>query len=305
MDIIDFINKLKSTNKTEFKSLTTIPKKEKYNEIPRIYNNIREPDFIYEADTLYMPTDTFYKYILVVVDVYSRKCDAEPMRYKNPANVIIALKKIFNRGILDKPKIFKFDAGTEFKGELKDYLKLMKISYNYSLTNRHRQTAEVEAKNKQISKYLTLYQNEKELKTGKACRKWVKQLPFLIKYINENIHLPKTKLTDEIITTEYSRDLIPLDTHVRRILDYPINAYNSKRINDYRFRSGDQRFSQDDQVVKHIILNPDMPPMYQLNKVGTDKIDGRVAYTKSQLEVVDDNEEKLITKKNTIKSLKN
>jgi len=43
---------------------------------------------------------------------------------------------------------------------------------------------------------------------------------------------------------------------------------------------GDIRWSKDIYLIKHIILNPNMPSMYMVNKLNDeDKIDNSVAYT--------------------------
>jgi len=62
----------------------------------------------------------------------------------------------------------------------------------------------------------------------------------------------------------------------------------SKDYNDsnelFRIPKGDIRWSKDIHLIKHIILNPNMPPMYMVNKLNhEDKIDNTVAYTINQL----------------------
>ena len=65
--------------------------------------------------------------------------------------------------------------------------------------------------------------------------------------------------------------------------------HETKKKLDSKFRTGDLRFNPEVREVKHIILNPNMPPMYQLNDVkNPDKKDNRVAYTKAQLLVHDE-----------------
>ena len=93
------------------------------------------------------------------------------------------------------------------------------------------------------------------------------------------------------MSTKYSSDLIPLHTHVRAVLDFPINPATKERLGNV-FRAGDLRWGQDDRTVEKIILNPNLPPMYQLN--GThDGLDNRVAYTKQQLQVINEKEIKI------------
>jgi len=289
-NIEDFLKNFKKNkkNKTitndknieEVQQLLKVPIRDNKKDIPHIYNNITEEGYQQQADLLYLPTDAFgYKYCLVVVDVATSKCDAQQLKRKTDLAVKNAFIKLYERNILEKPTIIRFDQGSEFKGLLKKYFEDEKVIVKYSLTNRHRQQALVEQKNKQIGNLITAYQTNEELKTNKIVKRWVKQLPFVIKYLNEN--LPKRnydKLTNEIMTTKFSKDLIPLHSTVRYILDYPLNALGDKV--DSKFRSGDIRWSRETSEVKRIVLNPNIPPLYILNnKKG-------VAYTKRQLQVI-------------------
>ena len=289
-DIEEFLKNFKKNkkNKTinndknieEVQQLLKVPIRDNKKDIPHIYNNITEEGYQQQADLLYLPTDAFgYKYCLVVVDVATSKCDAQQLKRKTDLAVKNAFIKLYERNILEKPTIIRFDQGSEFKGLLKKFFEDEKVIVKYSLTNRHRQQALVEQKNKQIGNLITAYQTNEELKTNKIVKRWVKQLPFVIKYLNEN--LPKRnydKLTNEIMTTKFSKDLIPLHSTVRYILDYPLNALGNKV--DSKFRSGDIRWSRETSEVKRIVLNPNIPPLYILNnKKG-------VAYTKRQLQVI-------------------
>jgi len=289
-DIEEFLKNFKKNkkNKTinndknieEVQQLLKVPIRDNKKDIPHIYNNITEEGYQQQADLLYLPTDAFgYKYCLVVVDVATSKCDAQQLKRKTDLAVKNAFIKLYERNILEKPTIIRFDQGSEFKGLLKKFFEDEKVIVKYSLTNRHRQQALVEQKNKQIGNLITAYQTNEELKTNKIVKRWVKQLPFVIKYLNEN--LPKRnydKLTNEIMTTKFSKDLIPLHSTVRYILDYPLNALGDKV--DSKFRSGDIRWSRETSEVKRIVLNPNIPPLYVLNnKKG-------VAYTKRQLQVI-------------------
>ena len=96
-----------STNETEIlnkrilelKQLTTIPQKEKNNEMPNM--QVFTPNHLEQADLLFMPTGAFgFKYILVIVDAHSKKCDAEAIKNKLSSTVMKALIKIYKRGIV-------------------------------------------------------------------------------------------------------------------------------------------------------------------------------------------------------------
>ena len=71
--------KKKSVKNNELMKLYARPIKETGNDEPKF--QVFESDYIQNADTLYLPEDTYknkkYKYLLVVTDVYSKKMDAE------------------------------------------------------------------------------------------------------------------------------------------------------------------------------------------------------------------------------------
>ena len=106
------------------------------------------------------------------------------------------------------------------------------------------------------------------------------ELPNIIKVINEN--LPKsidTQKSDEIYTSKYNENLLPINTEVRISLDYPEDLVNQKRI-DNVFRESDIRFSRKIYKIKDIILKPSFPPMYLIDG------DIETARTRNQLQVV-------------------
>ena len=297
MDIANFYNNLKAPKKKTddvhlITELTKAPVKEKREDMPSLTNNILEANYFQLADLLFLPTDAFgFKYCLVVVDAFNKKCDAEPLKKKT--DVEKAFIKIYHRKILNIPKVIQFDQGSEFKGDTKElFVNNFKTRVKYALTNRHRQMSLVERKNKEIGSTIMKYQTAQEMVKGKVVKGWVKFLPELITAINKHSQSIKPKkLSDEVLYSNYSKDLILLHTHVRRILDYPITAHDGKR-NGSIFRSGDIRFDKEDRTVEKIILNPNEPPMYMLN--GThDGLDNRVAYTKQQLQIINNKEIKI------------
>lgn len=296
MDITTFYNNLKAPKKKTddvhlITQLTKTPMREKNNEMPSISNNILEKGVFQMADLLFLPTDKFgYKYALVVIDVYNKQCDAEPLKNKESSTVSKAFKKIYARKILEIPKIIQFDAGKEFKSDTKELFEdEYKTRVKYALPNRHRQNALVERKNKEIGSVIMKFQNAQELVKGKTVKGWVSHLPDLIKAINLHSSKAKhTKLTDKILYSSFSKDLLPLHSHVRRILDFPIDSSTGKRIGNV-FRSGDIRFDKTDRTIEKIILNPNLPPMYLLN--GNNKgLDYSSAYTKQQLQPINEKE---------------
>ena len=97
------------------------PEKQKESEMQH-FTATAKPNIVQQADLLFMPADRGYKYLLVVVDLYDRKTDAEPIKHKNAQDIINGFKAIYKRKILDMPQMFiQTDAGSEFKGIVEQY----------------------------------------------------------------------------------------------------------------------------------------------------------------------------------------
>ena len=108
--------KIKDKNKVlrnqELFNILKTPTKDKGAQVPHM-NDI-QPNCVYQADLIYLPTDPDgSKFALVVVDVSTGKTDAEPLKERNAEAVLKAIKTIFNRKILIEPKyILQTDNGS-------------------------------------------------------------------------------------------------------------------------------------------------------------------------------------------------
>jgi hypothetical protein len=89
-----------------------------------------------------------------LIFIHSRKVDAEPITTKHADVVVRAFENIYKRKILERPVSITFYSGSEFKGETKHYFEDQDIMVRYAETNRHRQVALVETKNKFIGSTL-------------------------------------------------------------------------------------------------------------------------------------------------------
>jgi len=237
------------------------------------YNNALKND-IHMADLLFLPNDNGFEYALVVVDVGSRLCDAEPIRNKKAITVLQAIKKIYKRGVLDYPLQIKVDDGSEFKGAFKTFFVNNGSKFFSAQPARHRQIALVEARNRQIGTYLFKRMTAQELKTGETSREWVKWLPKIVAILNKKmVRKPVINESDEF-NVDY-KTLLPVGTMVRYKLDRPIDVTTEKRLYG-NFRSSDIKFSLQPTEIKQIALSPDNPPLYAL--------EGKKAfYTRQQL----------------------
>ena len=262
----------------ELKSLYQIPKRETGHQMPhfQVFK-----DGYQEADLLFLPHDNKMNYALVVVDIHSRKVDAEPITTKSSDTVVRAFEKIYKRKILDLPISITFDSGSEFKGETKHYFEDQDIMVRYAATNRHRQVALVETKNKFIGSTLHKLMALIEIKTKKESRQWTKYLPDVIHSINQSLPPPiDTQLSDEPFSDKSNEDIITIGSRVRTKLDYPINIVNEKRLHGV-FRSSDIRWSRDIKKITNIILKPGFPILYTVD-------DEKFNRTRNEIQLVEE-----------------
>ena len=259
-----------------------MPEKQ-YNDLPHFTDG--KPNQTCQADLLHLPEDRGYKYLLVVVDDASKICDGEPLKDRQPSNVITGFNKIWKRNIIKKPHNIELDKGTEFRGITKQYFDNMNIGVRYAETARHRQQAIVESKNNIIGKVIFAIQNTKELETGKQNKEWVSHIKEIIHQINQMAEAGQEKerkkhpLTNFPIWTDNNKNLLKEGQAVRILLDHPIEVHNNKRLGG-KFRSGDIRWTKDVHVIKDILLRPDQPPMYTVDN------NTHVQYTRQQLQPI-------------------
>src|ERR1700722_10374979 len=77
-----------------------------------------------------------FKYILTVVDVFSRYGWAQPLKSKSPVHVKVAIQKIFNQG--RKPRKVQTDQGLEFEARaMKEFWADNHIE-QYSVKSQHK-----------------------------------------------------------------------------------------------------------------------------------------------------------------------
>ena len=276
-------------------TLNQVPPKEKGRAVPQ--TNVYHANAVHQADILFLPHDVVgkktFKYALVVVDLHSGKTDAEPLEDKTAALTTAALKKIYARKILSYPNRMETDPGSEFKGAFAKHLLSKNIQHRFGKKGRHRQQSTVENRNYALGYALNLRMASLEQITGQTSRDWVSFLPKVISAFNEQTseRKPKKKdLADQDIRCSNKKGCVMLETgtQVRVILEEPRENVNDELLHG-KFRAGDRRWSADVRKIYQVILRPDQPIMYIVNKENSDRPDA-VAYTRQQLQVVSGNE---------------
>ena len=288
--------KPKKKKPEQLKQLYQIPKKDKGDNMPRIQRV--EPNIYQQADLLFLPNDKGYKYALTVVDVGNDQADAEPLKTKEQDEIIKAFETIYKRGYINYPKVIQVDSGTEFGSKVKQFFRNRNIGYRVAQVGRHRQQAKVERWNQIIGTMLMKRMSAQELLTEKTSRAWVQDLPALIKVLNrkkkEELGKKLLKAPDNRLKCEGdSCNILKIGTKVRVALERPIqvakNANDTKPVG--KFRSGDIRWGREIRTIKEVLLKPNFPPMYMVSKIEDPTETLPVAYTKNQLQVVQDNEQ--------------
>jgi hypothetical protein len=239
-----------------------------------------------QIDSLYMPKDNGYKYILVIVDIATRLMDAEPMKDREAKTTVKALEKIFKRKIVQRPLRLEVDAGREFEGDFEKHFKRFFKIFRKEV-GRHRQQAVVETKNYQVGTILNHRMLAEEINNDKVSRNWVDILPKVVALINKNFaHEAQDADPDLLVRTDkFSEEVLPIGTKVRIQLDNPISYVDDKKLYG-KFRAGDIRWKKQIGEITRFFLRPDQPVLYQVDN------NDNVAYTKYQLQVVKDNEVK-------------
>lgn len=278
---------VKDRDTLEVGKLMKEPHQEKLDDMPRFDDFI--PEFTHQADLLHLPTAKFgFKFLLVVVDTYSRHFDAQPMKDRTAKDCLKAFEKIYTRFEFPK-KMVELDDGAEFHGEVEDYFKSHNIKIRYAMTGRHRQQGLVESRNSVLSKVLFSIMNLKEIKSGKSSSDWYKSESEFRKVIEMMNHYMKYKPPTEkeienspqyqnIKVSDNNRDLLEVGTKVLVVLDYPKDIVTGDRLFG-NFRKSDVRWNREPKKIIWVVLKPNQPPMY--------RVEGEnILRTRQQLQVI-------------------
>ena len=228
----------KDKKNQELYNLYKMPQKNKGVNVPHFYNGINNNT--HQADLLFLPNDKGFKYALTVVDVASRKVDAEPIKNKEAQTVKTAFEKIYKRKILEMPQRIEVDNGTEFKGVVSIYFKKYGTGIRTGEPDRQHSQALVERQNLTIGKALFMRQVAQELLTGEPDTAWKDDLPVVVKEMNKiATNRPKPKLSDRPVCKGSNCELIPEGTKVRKVLYAPKSAHNLDERLSGKFRATD------------------------------------------------------------------
>ena len=214
------------------------------------------------ADLLELPkTKAGYRYLLVVVDLWSREIEFEPLKQKEATQVRDALKKIFKRGIvgpLKGPAQFQTDGGGEFRGSFHKFIFDRNIYHKTAQPHRHSQQSTVERANRTLGRLFNGYMTKKEEETGKTYREWTDIVPFLRKQLN-NPKIRELRKDENPYELKKNPQMGPsrppkykVGDLVHRRLDHPEDVYGKKQPSA-TFRVGDFRYERANRPIVEVI----------------------------------------------------
>lgn len=255
-----------------------------------------------QADLLYMPNDDGYRYILVVVDIVSRKIDAEPLDSKQPKEIMYAFESIFSRNYL-KEKDIKYlytDPGTEFNNkEVHEFFEDKNIFLRHCLANRKKSMAIVESYNGVISHALQTMMSVKSLSEKDRINKWVEKLREIIKELNKEEHLKEPKIKEFIEKdpiVEKGEKILTSGTKVHVIMPYPKNEHYGEKMSG-GFRAGDRRYQQKIDEVDAPIIQNGQPVRYRIKGINNG------TFLRHELVTVDEYKTKITTEESDMEKV--
>lgn len=150
---------------------------------PRAQCLVSAVDEQWQADLADMQTlsrsNSGYKYILTVIDMFSKYAFAVPIKNKYGKTLCEVFKNIFEQRF---PTKLQTDQGTEFDNQqLKAYLKKMRIHY-FTTTDRRIKCAVVERFNRTLKSKLFKYM------TSRGTKRWLDVLPQILDVYNRTVH---------------------------------------------------------------------------------------------------------------------
>ena len=261
----------------------------------KVQDNIpMKADYNFMADLLFLPkTKEGFRYLLVVVDLATKEFDVEPLKTKQPKEVLEAMEKMFKRPYIKKPYAsIQTDSGREFDGVFQKYLYDQSILHKKTVPGRHSQNSMVESLNRQLGRLLNGYMNKKEQQTKKPYHEWTDALNTIRVELNKHRKkdLPKQQPMN-IPDLSKNPKFKPGDVVLRQ-LDRPRNALNNN-LGDEKFREGDLRWDPTPKKVEKVFYYKGaIPYRYKLSGLNN------VSFTEAQLRFApDEDQEKYEIKK--------
>lgn len=188
-------------------------------------------DLISMAEPTMVHMNNGMTYCLTVIDVFSKKAWAEPLKSKHAREIVKALKKVIAEAGV-KPSILQSDNGAEFKNETTDgYFQQEGIKAIHSLAYTPTSQGAIERFN-QTLKHL-IFQQFSLFST----KKWTDVLPQLLENYNNSLHSTTGKRPNDLANKQ--RDSQPVKEAKKRIIQRAKQAIEQTRREFTELKKGD------------------------------------------------------------------
>ena len=143
-----------------------------------------QADLVFYNSSDYYTQNSYYKYILTVIDMFSKYAYAVPLKTKNSAEVAEAFDKVIS-SMPVVPRKLMVDAGKEFSGSSNGIYNIIIRKYKmviYVLTDSDTKAGIVERFNRTMRERIARYMTDNNTK------RWIDYLPELIANYNNTEH---------------------------------------------------------------------------------------------------------------------
>ena len=232
-----------------------------------------------------------YKYVLVVIDDFSRFADAEPIKSKTPDDVIQAIKTIFARSS-KLPITLRSDKGTEFLNrKMNTYLKKRGVAHQSTENEVKAAFAErfIKTLKKKMTKYFLHKQNFHYTDVlssfvesyNKTYHRSIKMAP--IKVTEKN----KDEVYEELYIYPYWKSLQKKKKKVTRFRYKIGDTVKISHLREVFDREYSQKWTSEVFTITQR-LHMDGKPVYKLKDYSGEKIQGRFYQSELQKVVFDE-----------------
>ena len=239
--------------------------------------------YLYQCDLVDMSSlhkeNNGYKWIITIIDTFSKKAWAYKMKRKTADSIIRVMKPFLHQ---NTPKKMQFDQGTEFYNKkFLDLLKRLKIKH-YSVYSDQK-AAIVERFNRTLKTRMFKYF------TAKGSHRWVDILQDLLHGYNENKHSSTKHAPNDVSPANESQVRKILFPKVKKLKKHTKKHFkkgDSVRVTRMKraFQKGyEQKWSHEVFVVNSI--NKTYPVTYGIKDYKGDEIKG--SFYKNELQLVD------------------
>ena len=228
------------------------------------------------------------KYLLFVIDIFSRYLWVEPLKDKTAKTVLHAMKKIFRE---KKPKKLRSDKGSEFNNQwFKKYMKDEGVHYFVTQNTPKANYVERVQRTIRTMMYRLMRKNRSY--------NYIDDLDEIVKNYNSSPHSSLMGLAPKEITNDNETDLwahmyLKKSPRIKKVTPFKFNAGDYVRISylKHPFRKNyEQQFTS--EVFKILSRHRKQGiPMYKLTDLKNDHITG--SFYNAELQKVDKNQDSL------------